>query len=172
MVLWGTLTLQAHLCKEEVKRFNSFTVQRQKTAEELERTGKEWKVKRPFQCPVAGMGGRAESSLTATDSLTDVAFAVLCIHCISWSNTQPTSVYWVMRFPISAVRNMSKAELEFLKAIKVMMRLFIAMENKPPIACNSFNETSEFLLTGIMAVGQIIRFLSQAAHRSYPAHLG
>ena len=78
------------------------------------------------------------------------------MYCVSCSNIQPTSVYWVMGFPISAVRNMSKTELQFLKAIKAMMRLLIAMENKPPIACNSFNEVSEFLLTGIKAVGKLL----------------
>jgi len=62
------------------------------------------------------------------------------MYYVSWSNTQPISVYWVTRFLISAVRNMSKMELQFLKSIKAVMRLSIAMENKPPIVCNSFNE--------------------------------
>lgn len=58
-----------------------------------------------------------------------------------------------------------------MKAVKAMIRLLMAMEGEPPVACNSFNEANEFLLTGIMAVGQIIRFLPQAAHRSHPAHM-
>lgn len=56
---------------------------------------------------------------------------------------------------------MDKIELKTLKAIKAMKRLLMAMESKPPIVCNSFNEVTFCKLASLLLAKLLDSYLSQ-----------